>query len=136
MTIKTMVATKKVFDQNGVLKFPGELVQFDTNPKRSAKREGEKRDNGLADVKSTAPAKVVAISAIAPTGPNPVSPQQLPAGANQSRTGFVSEEGEKLVAEGSEAAIEVEEGGAPRAAKPAPKADAKPADAKKDSVLS
>ncbi len=124
MTIQTKVATKKVFDQSGVLRFPGERVLFDTNPKKSARKEGAKRDDGLADATKEGVAEIVAIAAIAPTGPNPTSPQQLPAGANQSRSGFHSAEGEKLVAEGSELAIEVEEGGSPRGK------------AKKDSVLS
>jgi len=53
----------------------------------------------------------VAIAAISPTGPNPTAPQQLPPGAMQQLDGYTNAEGAPLVAEGSEAAIEVEEGG-------------------------
>lgn len=53
----------------------------------------------------------VAIAAIGPTGPAPTAPQQLPPGALQTHDGYTNAEGTPLVAEGSAAAIEVEEGG-------------------------
>lgn len=130
MTVKTMIATKKVFDQRGVLRFPGQEVQFDDKPKKAAPKRGEGRDRGLIDPKNAGKIarSTTVVAAIAPTGPNPTAPQQLPVGSNQVLGGYRGPEGEKLVAEGSEAALEIEEGGAPavKPAKAAKAAAAKP----------
>lgn len=64
---------------------------------------------------------VVAMAAIAPTGPNPVKPQQVPAGTFSTGAGFFND-GNKLVAEGSAAEasqpgpgdVEIEEEGTTR----------------------
>lgn len=72
-----------------------------------------KKDIGLHPMSDFTPPIPVAIAAIGPTGPNPTAPQQLPPGVIQTHAGYTNGDGAPLVAEGSEAAIEVEEGGAP-----------------------
>jgi len=72
-----------------------------------------KKDIGLHPIGDYTAPVPVAIAAIGPTGPNPTAPQQLPPGVIQTQAGYTNAAGAPLVAEGSEAAIEVEEGGAP-----------------------
>ena len=75
--------------------------------------KGKTKDVGLYDMKGyTAPAPVV-MGAISPTGPNPDAPQQLSPGDMQTPAGYATSDGAPIVAEGSEAAIEIEEGGEP-----------------------
>lgn len=79
-----------------------------------------KKDIGLhAFDKSYTPPVAAPMAAIGPTGPNPTAPQQLPPGALQTGEGYAAADGTPLVAEGSEAAIEVEEGATSRGRKKA-----------------
>lgn len=96
----SLIATKKVFDQAGVLRSPGEQVVFEKSPKKEqAKREP--RDRGVTSG-SPLDRPVVEVAAIGPTGPAPVEPQQLPPGSTQTLSGYVGPDGEKLVAEGAD----------------------------------
>lgn len=93
-----MIATKKVFDQAGVLRNIGEPVVFDEKVAKTAKAKREKRDRGFAKANAIHQ-EVVEVAAIAPAGPNPSAPQQLPAGSAQTLAGYVGPEGEKLTGE-------------------------------------
>lgn len=93
-----MIATKKVFDQAGVLRNVGETVVFDEKAAKTAKAKREKRDRGFAKGNAIHQ-ETVEVAAIAPSGPNPTAPQQLPPGSAQTLSGYVGPEGEKLVGE-------------------------------------
>lgn len=111
MSVQQKVATRKVFDQQGVLRMPGEVFAFDTNAKKSPAKKGEKRDKGIADVGTAKVPSPAVIAAIAPAGPNPTQPQTLPSGSNQTIGGYTGPQGEQLLAEGG-GGVQVEEGGA------------------------
>ena len=110
MSVQQKVATRKVFDQQGVLRMPGEIFAYDTNAKKSPAKKGEKRDKGIADVGSAKVPSPTVVAAIAPSGPSPTQPQTLPPGSNQTIGGYTGPQGEPLVAEGAD--VQVEEGGA------------------------
>lgn len=90
-TVQKLV-TADSFDARGVLVKAGHIGVFDTD-----KLNGNEKN--LRDVGDFEPA-VVEIAAIAPTGPNPTTPQQLPPDAVQSGAGggYVAP-GRTLVAE-------------------------------------
>jgi len=74
--------------------------------------KGKTRDIGLRERDSGYTPPVAApMAAIGPTGPNPTAPQQVPPDTLQTGAGYAAIDGTPLVAEGSEAAIQVEEGG-------------------------
>lgn len=76
--------------------------------------KGKTRDIGLRERDGDYTPPVAApMAAIGPTGPNPTAPQQIPPDTLQTGAGYAAHDGTPLVAEGSEAAIEVEEGGEP-----------------------
>jgi hypothetical protein len=58
-------------------------------------------NSNLAPVGKGVPQAIVAMAPIAPTGPNPVRPQQVPAGAVESGALFTNAQGATLVAAGS-----------------------------------
>jgi len=58
--------------------------------------EGDNAGDNLADVGDYEPPKPAIIAAIAPTGPNPVAPQQLPPGSMQTIRGYSGPAGEEL----------------------------------------
>lgn len=79
--------------------------------------KGKTKDVGLYELgERPAPVPVV-MGAINPTGPNPTQPQQLAPGDLQTPGGYATAEGAVIVAEGSAAALEVEEGGEPATAR-------------------
>lgn len=96
------VTTDLTFAQNGVLVPPGSIIQVDVS-------KGDFTDENtpnLADVGGAIVNVAVPVAPIAPAGPNPTMPQQVPPGAFQTATGYVVPGGALLVAEGSQAAID------------------------------
>jgi hypothetical protein len=91
MGIKKMVVLEQSF-VNDTLAHPGQIVYVD-----------EKNLNGdeknLADAEGFPAPATVEIAAIAPTGPNPTMPQQLPPDALQTAAGTYVQPGAELVAE-------------------------------------
>ena len=83
---------------DGVLVPAGTLVNID--PSLVSDRNLADPGNALVNV-------AVAVAPIAPTGPNPTMPQQVPPGVFQTPAGYVTPGGAMLVAQGSEAAAEV-----------------------------
>lgn len=77
------------FDARGVYVPAGHIGVFDT-----ARLTGKEKH--LEDVGDFVPA-VVQIAPIAPTGPNPTAPQQIPPGAVQTAAGTYAEPGKVLV---------------------------------------
>lgn len=129
MAVKQMVTGNLPTFINGVLTPPNTPVTVDddaidlddTKTDDNGNTLKGKRDIGLHPMTSAhdrvlAP---VAIAAIGPTGPNPTAPQQLPPGAMQTLDGYTTAQGAPLVAEGSEAAIEVDEAAPSRGRKKA-----------------
>lgn len=116
MSVQQKVATRKVFDQQGVLRMPGEIFAYDPNAKKGPAKKGKKRDKGIADIGSAKVPSPTVVAAIAPSGPNPTQPQALPPGSNQTIGGYTGPEGEQLVAEGAD--VQVEEGGASALSEP------------------
>lgn len=134
MTIKSKQVTTPTYDSTtgtwipagGLLHYDSEAVDFVT-----AKGDNDFNTPNLRTPSAEGLPAPVAIAAIAPTGPNPSAPQQLPAGAVQIQGGYTNAAGAPLVAEGSAAAadLEIEEGGEPATAttKATGKATTKPA---------
>lgn len=88
---------------NGALVPAGTLVTIDA-AKVDLTSESASGGN-LAEVGDAPLLQPVAIAAIAPTGPNPTMPQQVPPGAFQTPSGYALG-GAQFVAEGSDAAKE------------------------------
>ena len=84
--------TEASFDANGVLIPAGHVGTFD------AERLNGKEEH-LLDADEMPPTAVVEIAPIAPTGPNPTTPQQLPANAVQGPGGEYVTPGKRLVSE-------------------------------------
>jgi hypothetical protein len=94
------VTTEPTFTQDGVLVPAGTPIFIDTS-KITLTAENS---TNLADVGS-APINVpVAVAPIAPTGPFPTIPQQVPPGSFQTNAGYADNAGSMLVAAGSVAA--------------------------------
>ena len=87
------VALETSFDATGKLVPAGHLGTFD-----EALIDPEK-DQHLVDPSELPPTAMVQIAAIAPTGPNPQAPQQLPPGAVQGPGGGYFTPGKQLVGE-------------------------------------
>lgn len=85
------LVTQESFDARGVLVPAGHIAVFDED-----RLNGE--EEHIKDVGDFQPARVE-VSAIAPTGPNPVIPQQVPPDAIQDPGGLYSLPGKTLVAE-------------------------------------
>ena len=112
-------AVKKLSFIGGSLRPVGAVVDVDDEiltPRAERKEDKSGRnDNVRAANSNLVPVKdgkvAIAIApqaAIAPTGPNPTMPQQVPAGTVQTGAGYFHE-GAKLVAEGSELAANIPE---------------------------
>ncbi len=122
MATKQMVTGDLPTFINGVLVPPRTPVRVDTDEidlddkvynEAGDPVKGKSKDVGLHPMGDyTAPVPVV-MGAIAPTGPNPTGPQQLAPGDLQTAAGYTTSDGAPIVAEGSEAAVEIEEGGEP-----------------------
>lgn len=89
MSLVQKLVTAASFDARGVYVPAGHIGTFDTD-----KLSGKEKH--LKDVDGFAPA-VVQIAPIAPTGPNPKAPQQVPPGAVQTAAGMYAEPGKVLV---------------------------------------
>lgn len=87
------LALQDSFDARGVFIPAGHIGSFDAD-----KIEPEK-DKHLIDPGELGEPAMVQISVIAPTGPNPVTPQQLPPGAVQGPAGTYLTPGKVLVSE-------------------------------------
>lgn len=75
--------------------------------------KGKTKDVGLHPMGDYTPPTPVVMGAVNPTGPSPTAPQQLAPGDIQTPAGYATSDGAPIVAEGSEAAVEIEEGGEP-----------------------
>lgn len=82
------VTTDLTFGQNGVLLPPGSIINIDVTKGDF----NDKNTPNLADVGDAVVNVPVAVAPIAPTGPNPTMPQQVPPGVFQT-IGDVEEEG-------------------------------------------
>lgn len=112
----------------GTLRRPGSIVEVDTtqfgkkNDRANEERIAKKRNltPNLADP-GDARRAVTEVASIAPTGPAPTKPQQLPPGSHQDMSGCTGLDGSRLVAEtagasagrapGDPSGVEVEEEG-------------------------
>lgn len=94
------VTTDLTFGQNGVLVPPGSIINIDV----SKGDFNDKNTPNLADVGDAVVNVPVAVAPIAPTGPSPIAPQQVPPGVFQTSAGYVAPGGALLVADGSQAA--------------------------------
>jgi hypothetical protein len=103
MPVITAQVTTETFDSTtGRLVPVGGLIQIDTELNELTKENSSNcREPGSAPI--VAP---VVIAAIAPTGPNPTTPQQVPHGFVQTMGGYTNAIGAPLVAEGSVAEAE------------------------------
>lgn len=88
-----MFATEPSFDANGVLIPAGHIGTFDKE--RLTGKEKHLREITGDDMRPA----IVEIAAIAPTGPNPRNPQQIPPDAIQGPTGDYVQPGKRLVGE-------------------------------------
>lgn len=91
MTAVQKLVTSDSFDARGVLVKAGHIGVFNTETLNG-------KEKHLKDVGDFEPARVE-IAAIAPTGPNPQTPQQLPSDAVQGAGGQYLQPGKILVAE-------------------------------------
>ena len=96
------VTTDLTFGQGGVLIPPGSVIDIDVTKGTFT----DENTPNLADPGSAVVNVPVAVAPIAPTGPNPTMPQQVPPGSFQTTAGYVVPGGALLVAEGSAAAAE------------------------------
>src|SRR6478735_11260923 len=87
------IATIPTFTKNGRYVERGQLI--DESEIDYVEGESKNVIEAPSDINHEA---VVEISAIAPSGPNPQNPQQLPVGAHQTPAGYV-QDGAKLVSE-------------------------------------
>ena len=86
---------------NGVLKRPGEIASVDTEA-FGKRKDAPKNDDMMPNLESAdgnVARAIVQVASIAPTGPNPTKPQQLPAGSTQIGNKYVGPGGETLVGE-------------------------------------
>lgn len=120
--IKQMVTGDVPTFINGALVPPNTPVlvntdEIDLDPKIYGEDDqpikGKTKDVGLYELGERAAPIPVVMGAINPTGPNPTQPQQIAPGDMQTPGGYATAEGAVIVAEGSAAALEVEEGGEP-----------------------
>ncbi len=104
------LTTAPSFTEQGVLVPAGTLIEVENFV--PADKEGKNDDANFQDVPSNyAPPPPVVVAAIGPTGPQPTQPQVIPPGAMQTLGGYSDAQGNRLIAEGSAEAIQVEEGG-------------------------
>lgn len=80
-----------VFDASGSLRPLGSIAMLDSDKVKEGARHVVKADKNLTPVN-------VQMAAIAPSGPNPVNPQQIPPDALQTIRGY-EQPGAKLVGE-------------------------------------
>lgn len=87
-----MLATEDSFDANGVLVPAGHIGTFDADRLNGKEKHLHEVDGDMRPA-------VVEMAAIAPTGPNPTVPQQVPPGAVQGPGGNYMTPGKVLVGE-------------------------------------
>lgn len=90
---KTLLATQDTFTKTGRFVRRGQQVNPD-----EVDFDKETSTN-LAEVSGELDTPIVEVSAIAPTGPNPVQPQQIGPGTVQLDDGYVNANGARLVGE-------------------------------------
>lgn len=110
-------AVRKLSFIGGSLRPPGAIVDVpDEILKPRSDREKPSsdgasqtvRESNLVDVGDAKRIAIAPVAAIGPTGPNPVAPQQVPAGTSTAGGRYTSPSGEMLVGEGSELARSAE----------------------------
>lgn len=111
--MKQALTTAPTFTQGGVLVPKGTIINVDPERSRDPKKFVKNTPN-LADPSEARRMTATPIAAIAPTGPNPTVPQQIPPGTIQVPGGYQNAEGSALVPEGGAAAEEIEEEGVQR----------------------
>ncbi len=93
----------------GVLHPAGTMLDIDDEAGDFVFSGKDANTPNLTDAKNFEAPAYVEVAPIAPSGPNPTAPQQVPPGTMQTASGFVSSDGSRLVPEGAETPAEVEE---------------------------
>lgn len=111
MALVQKITTAATYTHENVLVPAGTVITVDTDV---IELTGNAKEDGLEDLpKNYTPAAPMVMAAIGPTGPMPTAPQQLAPGTFQTIDGYASPDGTRVVAEGSQAAFDIEEGGTP-----------------------